>query len=246
MNPEELKESAEHANVKGEKEIGLTMAIVAVVLAIATLLSHRAHTEEILLQGKANDHWNQYQAKHIRAYEFGISSEQVWLLPNGKELAIQHFIKSREEECGVPIEEGCLDPLTRDKPAPMLIEIASAAFPANRKAEKTEEHGTHAKQTAGEDKHIGTASGGKHDKPAKQGGSKDGAKKIQEQAFELEHERDRLQHRANYYDAAELFLEVSIVLCSIGLLADDKLYWKLSFASTAAGIVVIGAGVLLK
>ena len=54
MNPEELKESAEHAHLKGEKEIGLTMAVVAVLLAVTTLLSHRSHTEEVLLQGKAN------------------------------------------------------------------------------------------------------------------------------------------------------------------------------------------------
>jgi len=37
------------------------MAIVAVLLAMATLLGHRAHTEEGLLQGKIVDEWNFYQ-----------------------------------------------------------------------------------------------------------------------------------------------------------------------------------------
>ena len=49
---EELKEGAEHAHRSGEKGIGLTMAIVAVLLAIATLMGHRTHTEEGLIQGK--------------------------------------------------------------------------------------------------------------------------------------------------------------------------------------------------
>src|SRR5437588_2002021 len=51
---EELKEGAEHAHQSGEKKLGLTMAIVAVLLAIATLLGHRAHTEEVVLQGERN------------------------------------------------------------------------------------------------------------------------------------------------------------------------------------------------
>jgi hypothetical protein len=46
---EELKEGAEHAHSSGERGIGLTMAIVAVLLALATLLGHRAHTEEVVI-----------------------------------------------------------------------------------------------------------------------------------------------------------------------------------------------------
>ncbi|HEV2988165.1 MAG TPA: DUF4337 family protein, partial [Candidatus Angelobacter sp.] len=111
------------------------------------------------------------------------------------------------------------------------------------KAEKT---GEHKSAKAENEADSAAASPEKHEKAGKADAPKDGAKKIQEQARELEHERDQIQHRANYYDAGELFLEVSIVLCSIALLADDKLYWKLSFASTVAGIAVILAGTLLK
>lgn len=247
MNPEELKESAEHANVKGEKEIGLTMAIVAVVLAVATLLSHRAHTEEILLQGKASDKWNQYQAKHIRAYEFAVAATQFYLLPNGKDAAVRHFKKSTEEECGVPAEKGCKSPLL-SKDDPILTQLAKEASSTASKGEKSEEPTAQTSEPENAETHPAPAGEKpeKPEKPGKEGGGKDGAKKIQEQAVDLEHERDQLQHRANYYDAAELFLEVSIVLCSISLLADDKLYWKLSFASTVAGVAVIVAGVLLK
>ena len=42
------------------------MAILAVLVATVTLLGHRAHTEEILLQTKATDQWNYYQAKNMR------------------------------------------------------------------------------------------------------------------------------------------------------------------------------------
>src|SRR5437879_7591822 len=102
MNPDELKEIAEHAHQKGEKEIGLTMAVVAVLLAIATLMSHRAHTEEIKLQTKVNDQWSFYQAKHGRSYEFNIASQLAALLPDGKDLAGKFSKKAHEEEQGSP------------------------------------------------------------------------------------------------------------------------------------------------
>ena len=49
--------------------VSLTMSILAVLVAGATLLSHRAHTEELLLQTRATDQWAYYQAKNIRLHE---------------------------------------------------------------------------------------------------------------------------------------------------------------------------------
>src|SRR5712671_3550544 len=49
--------------------ISLTMSILAVVVAAATLMGHRAHTEELLLQAQATDQWAYYQAKNIRLHE---------------------------------------------------------------------------------------------------------------------------------------------------------------------------------
>ena len=106
---EELKEGAEHAHQSGEKGIGLTMALVAVLLAIATLMGHRTHTEEGLIQGKIVDEWNFYQAKHIRAHEYGAIAEMAALLPNGKDLALKDYKKSLAEECGTPPEHGCFE-----------------------------------------------------------------------------------------------------------------------------------------
>jgi Domain of unknown function (DUF4337) len=76
--------------------------------------------------------------------------------------------------------------------------------------------------------------------PAKNGkAAKEGTDKIQEHAQELDAEMKTTQQRANFYDSAELFLEISIVLCSIALLTETRLYWKASFISTTLGIVVV-------
>ena len=70
--PEELHEMHEHAeHAHHDPSLApatLTMAILAVLVAIASLLGHRAHTEEILLQNKAADEWGFYQAKNIRLH----------------------------------------------------------------------------------------------------------------------------------------------------------------------------------
>jgi hypothetical protein len=47
----------------------MTIAILAVFVAGITLLGHRAHTEELLLQSQATDQWAFYQAKNIRLHE---------------------------------------------------------------------------------------------------------------------------------------------------------------------------------
>lgn len=63
----ELHEHAEHAH-EDQSLIPATfsMAVLAVLVALVTLLGHRAHTEELLLQSKATDTWAEYQAKNIR------------------------------------------------------------------------------------------------------------------------------------------------------------------------------------
>jgi hypothetical protein len=64
---EELKEAAERAKERKElAPVSFTMAILAVMVATVTLLGHRAHTEEILLQTRATDQWSYYQAKNMR------------------------------------------------------------------------------------------------------------------------------------------------------------------------------------
>jgi Domain of unknown function (DUF4337) len=67
---QELRERAEKA--RGDRSlaaVSLTMAVLAVMVAVVSLLGHRAHTEEVVLQAKSSDQWAYYQAKNIREHE---------------------------------------------------------------------------------------------------------------------------------------------------------------------------------
>ena len=66
----ELQEHAEHAKHDPTlAPVSLTMAVLAVLVAVVTLVGHRAHTEEVVMQAKASDQWAYYQAKNIRRHE---------------------------------------------------------------------------------------------------------------------------------------------------------------------------------
>ena len=55
---DKVKEAAEEARERKHlAPISLTMAILAVLIATVSLLGHRSHTEEILLQNRATDQW---------------------------------------------------------------------------------------------------------------------------------------------------------------------------------------------
>ena len=78
----ELKEHAEHAKEHPTlAPVSVTMAILAVLVAVVTLLGHRAHTEEVVLQAKASDQWAYYQAKNIRRHEDEIAADITAVQP---------------------------------------------------------------------------------------------------------------------------------------------------------------------
>lgn len=65
---QELQEHAEHGSHESAlRPVAFTMSVLAVLVAITTVLGHRTHTEAVLDQNKATDQWNLYQAKKIRS-----------------------------------------------------------------------------------------------------------------------------------------------------------------------------------
>jgi hypothetical protein len=96
---EELKEAAERAKERRElAPVSLTMAILAVLVAIVTLLGHRAHTEEILLQTRATDQWSYYQAKNMRRNNLEALEDVLTALENTKAERAEEVQKRFHEE----------------------------------------------------------------------------------------------------------------------------------------------------
>ncbi len=165
MEAEELAEVAHEARRKEERRIGMTMAVFAALLAVSTMLGHRAHTEEVVLQTQVTDDWAFYQAKNGRAHMYEADAELAQL-SGGTGGSLADTFRARAE---------------------------------------------------------------KERKDA------EGIRRTAEQRGE---ETRAAARRASFYDASEIFLEVAIVLCSVALLADALVFWKVSFVSAAIGIAI--------
>lgn len=176
----ELEVHTHHAEHGGEENpliipVSLTMSILAVLVAVATLFGHRAHTEELLLQAQATDQWAYYQAKNIRLHEMQVVVDQLDVMTTvDKEKAAKLREKYQKE-----------------------VERYSA------------------------------------DKDS-----------ISEKAKEQEAERDVLRAKADRFDAGEGILEIALVICSLTLLTDKKIFWYAAMLIGAVGIVVSVSGFL--
>jgi hypothetical protein len=168
MGHDDLYDIARSA--KEDRGVGITMIVVAVLLAIATMLAHRTHIKEVLVQTRANDQWMNYQAKITHANMYETNSDLAALL---KGEAPANDFKERSE------------------------------------AEKKE------------------------------------AEVIRKVAVNLENQVDVMSRRGDRQNLSEIFFELAIVLCSITLLTSQKMFWRISFAGTLIGLLVLASSLLI-
>jgi hypothetical protein len=69
------------------KRIGILASVVAVFLAVVTIVSHRAHTDAVLMKSDANDKWSYYQSKRIKFHSLELGVDLVNVLGAGSPAA---------------------------------------------------------------------------------------------------------------------------------------------------------------
>jgi hypothetical protein len=78
----------EHAHHHDEEPwtlpVAITISILAVLVAMATLMGHRSSIEVVLLQTQASDQWAYYQAKNIRLHEMQGVVDMLGVLTPGE------------------------------------------------------------------------------------------------------------------------------------------------------------------
>lgn len=102
---QELKEHAEHGSHESAlRPVAFTMAVLAVLVAVTTVLGHRTHTEAVLdqtraavEQNRATDQWGEYQAKKNRAYDTQLAGELMKVAPLADKESAAKITKSYAE-----------------------------------------------------------------------------------------------------------------------------------------------------
>jgi hypothetical protein len=160
-SPHEVLEHVEKPHGQQQRNIGLTTSVIAVLLAVATMLANDANTRRIVDETRTADWW-EYSAFHDTNARMYSANERLAQLQGQKEAA-QEFHKLSDAQ------------------------------------------------------------------------NKDAAD-AKSSAQGLEYDSAVQSRHGRYGEIAELCLEVSIVLCSVALLSGLRLFWHLSFITTAAGI----------
>ncbi len=95
---QELQEHAEHgAHESSMRPVAFTMSVLAVLLAVTTMLGHRTNTELVLRQIDKNDVWSEYQAKKIRANDTELMSKLLSVVTIADENGAKKIIKENAD-----------------------------------------------------------------------------------------------------------------------------------------------------
>jgi hypothetical protein len=156
--------------------VAVTLSILAVLVAIATLLGHRAATDELILQTKASDQWAFFQAKNIRLHEMQSVADML----------------------------GTVTVIEKEK--------------ADALREKYLKEGERYEKEKDE---------------------------ASEQAKDLEKERNVAGRKGDRFDAAEVILEIALIICSLTLLTKKKAFWFTGIGLGLVGLMVTVSGFLL-
>jgi hypothetical protein len=156
--------------------VTVTLSILAVLLAICTLLGHRAAKEELLLQSQESDQWNFFQAKNNGARSAQISVDQF----------------------------GIFTAVDQDKAAAALEKYKKEA---ERYSEEKAE--------------------------------------VKKEAESLKQERRVVGQRGDRYEAAEVVLEIGLIICSFTLLTKKKVFWFGGMLLGVVGILIASSGFLI-
>jgi hypothetical protein len=92
---QDLKENLEQgAKEEPLRPVAFTMSVLAVVLAVTTVMGERTHADAIINQNEATDQWNEYQAQKIRDYDTQLTSDLLSVVALDKKDATQKITKA--------------------------------------------------------------------------------------------------------------------------------------------------------
>jgi len=127
---QELQEHAEHGSHESAmRPVAFTMAVLAVLVAITTVLGHRTHTEAILKQNQATDQWNFYQAHKIRSNDTELTADLLSVLTIADQHAADKLAQSYADH-----QKKWADDLkdAQDKAEALETQVENAEARANR------------------------------------------------------------------------------------------------------------------
>ena len=76
----EIHHETEESHDPMGQRVGIMAAVLAVLLAIVTIASHRTHTDAIINRSEANDKWQQYQSTRVKYHSLELGEDLITTL----------------------------------------------------------------------------------------------------------------------------------------------------------------------
>jgi hypothetical protein len=106
----EIHQEHEHGADPVGRKVGVMAAVLAVLLAVVTIASHRTHTAAIMHKSGSNDQWAYYQATRVKLHTTEMGENMIQLLGakgEGAEKMLAEYAsqKKKYEETSKKIQE---------------------------------------------------------------------------------------------------------------------------------------------
>ena len=96
MEPTEVGEFTEKMKEAREQNltrVSLIISVLAVMVAMVTVMGHRTHTEAVLTQARESDRWSEYETRKSRMQETQLAIDALSLQPARDDAAVQAKLK---------------------------------------------------------------------------------------------------------------------------------------------------------
>ena len=90
-------ETEEKHDPMGQR-VGVLAAVLAVLLAMVTIASHRTHTDAIIARSEANDKWQQYQSTRVKFHSLELGEDLMATVAAGNiQPKLEKYRKDKEK-----------------------------------------------------------------------------------------------------------------------------------------------------
>src|SRR5438552_18970871 len=104
----EIHHETEESHDPMGQRVGIMAAVLAVLLAIVTIASHRTHTDAIINRSEANDKWQQYQSTRVKYHSLELGEDLITTLaPANAQEKLKEYQKNKAkyEDKGAEIKK---------------------------------------------------------------------------------------------------------------------------------------------
>jgi hypothetical protein len=223
---EEAEHALHHSHNPFDRQVAMTMIVIAALLAGVKVIGHRAHNHTLSLQiergakvTEMSDKWAEFQAQKGREHQYTGFAEHLFatnaVVRKQIEEALQKGQKSESSREGEGDDDRAvrawarLDP--KDLPDYESRQVVQWSTQVKRYVEK-------GKELRAE------------------------AEKLSQEALELSKESEKSHHQTYFFDLGELFVELSLVLSSVAILTKRMPFWFAGIGVCLLGLVIAVMG----